>query len=153
MRTSVRVGSFIMLVGLVGLVSVRAQSISAPGWAQDQLAAWYEAFNAGEAKAVAALYAMDATIVPPDTAPIRGRAAIEAYHTKIHRETKFACSGSFDAFKVAANTAVAWGHDDCTETPRAGGAAKKTKSLWISVYEKQADGKWIIIRDVAESVK
>jgi uncharacterized protein (TIGR02246 family) len=142
-------GVVITSAGTTGVACAQA----APAWGRDQLAAWYAAFNAGDAKAVAALYAPDAILVPSGKSPLRGRAAIEAYHVALHRATKYSCAGSFDGFSVVAGTAVGWGHDACTETPRAGGKGEQTKSRWLTVYEKQADGKWIIVRDVGEDLK
>jgi uncharacterized protein (TIGR02246 family) len=41
--------------------------------------AWTAAFNKGDAAAVAALYAEDAYVLPPGSAMVKGRAAIEAF--------------------------------------------------------------------------
>jgi len=147
----------VLCVGLSLLAPrmLRAQTESPliPTWAQEQLDVWYSSFNAGDAKGVAALYAADAVLILPGQPAIRGRAAIEAHHVSLHRDTKFACAGGYLGFRVVANTAVGWGYDECTETPRAGGPATKTKSQWLTVYEKQSDGRWTIIRDAAEPEK
>jgi uncharacterized protein (TIGR02246 family) len=152
-RTSSPLRAAAVLALAIVALPTPSRAQQAPGWARDQLAAWYAAFNAGDAKAVAALYAADAVIVPPGVQPIRGRAAIEAHHVSAQRDIRFSCSGGYDGFQIVAGTAVGWGHDDCTETPRAGGAAKATKSRWIAVYEKQADGSWLIVRDVGEETR
>lgn len=152
MRFVARIGCVALQAALLAAVAGPAQAQTAPSWAEEQLAAWYKAFNAGDAKAVAALYAVDAIAEPPGKPLVRGRAAIEAFQAAAHRDTKFACTGGFSGFQVVAGSAVGWGYDNCQETPRAGGPAKTTKSRWLTVYEKHADGKWVIIRDVAESV-
>ena len=41
--------------------------------------AWNEAFNAGDAKALAALYAPDAMLLPPNAEPVKGRKSIEEF--------------------------------------------------------------------------
>ena len=41
--------------------------------------AWTAAFNKGDAAAVAALYTEDAYVLPPGSAMVKGRAAIEAF--------------------------------------------------------------------------
>src|SRR5258706_10305933 len=51
--------------------SIRAQS-----------AAWEKAYNAADAKGVAAQYAEDALLMPPGNTPVKGRAAILDYFTK-----------------------------------------------------------------------
>ena len=152
MRLVARIGWVSLLAALLVTVAAPAQAQTAPSWAEEQLAAWYKAFNSGDAKGVAALYAVDAIAVPAGMPLVRGRAAIEAFQAAAHRETKFACSGGFSGFQVVGGTAVGWGYDNCQETLRAGGAAKTTKTRWLTAYEKQADGKWLIIRDVGETV-
>src|SRR6266536_3090828 len=43
---------------------------------------WVKAYNGGDAKAVAALYAEDALLLPPGAPGVSGRAAIQAFFTK-----------------------------------------------------------------------
>jgi ketosteroid isomerase-like protein len=47
--------------------------------AEEVAAAWVKAFDAGDAAAVAALYAEDAHSMPPGAGTVSGRAAIESY--------------------------------------------------------------------------
>src|SRR5262245_19761989 len=47
--------------------------------ANEVTAAWSKAFDAGDAAALAALYADDARTMPPGAAPVVGRKDIEAY--------------------------------------------------------------------------
>ena len=67
----------VMIIGLL--------SLGAPALAQNKAAieklndAWTAAFNKGDAAAVAALYAEDAYVLPPGSAMVKGRAAIEAF--------------------------------------------------------------------------
>ncbi len=41
--------------------------------------AWADAFNAGDAAGIAALYAEDGTLYPPNAAPVQGRTAIQEF--------------------------------------------------------------------------
>jgi uncharacterized protein (TIGR02246 family) len=58
---------------------------AAPALAQNKAAieklndVWTAAFNKGDAAAVAALYTEDAYVLPPGSAMVKGRAAIEAF--------------------------------------------------------------------------
>jgi uncharacterized protein (TIGR02246 family) len=58
---------------------------AAPALAQSKAAieklndAWMAAFNKGDAAALAALYTEDAYVLPPGSAMVKGRAAIEAF--------------------------------------------------------------------------
>jgi uncharacterized protein (TIGR02246 family) len=60
-------------------------SISTAALAQDKTTieklndAWTAAFNKGDARAVAAMYAEDAYVLPPGSDIVKGRAAIEAF--------------------------------------------------------------------------
>ena len=69
------------IVMMIGWLSLGA----APAFAQDKATieklndAWTAAFNKGDAAAVAALYTEDAYVLPPGSAMVKGRAAIEAF--------------------------------------------------------------------------
>ena len=60
-------------------------SLSSPAVGQNKAAiekfndVWTAAFNKGDAAAVAALYTEDAYVLPPGSAMVKGRAAIEAF--------------------------------------------------------------------------
>ena len=66
-----------MIIGLL--------SIGAPALAQNKATieklndVWTAAFNKGDTAAVAALYTEDAYVLPPGSAIVKGRAAIEAF--------------------------------------------------------------------------
>ncbi len=51
---------------------------------------YVKATLAGDAKAIAALYTEDATEMPPNQPPIKGRAAIQQYYEKVFAGVKFA---------------------------------------------------------------
>ncbi len=67
----------VMIIGLL--------SLGSPALAQNKAAieklndVWTAAFNKGDAAAVAALYTEDAYVLPPGSAMVQGRAAIEAF--------------------------------------------------------------------------
>ena len=67
----------VMVMGLL--------SLGAPAFAQNKAAieklneVWTAAFNKGDAAAVAALYTEDAYVLPPGSAMVNRRAAIEAF--------------------------------------------------------------------------
>jgi uncharacterized protein (TIGR02246 family) len=123
---------------------------SVPQWTADELQAWYVARNAGDATGLSRHYAEDAVLLPPDGAPVRGREGIHASFAADFRETSFECSGANDEVRVMGNMAVAWGHDSCTETPKAGGSGRTTLSRWMSVYERLG-GEWLIVYETWEN--
>jgi uncharacterized protein (TIGR02246 family) len=67
------------------VVVIGCLSVGSPALAQNRATieklndAWTAAFNKGDAAAVAALYSEDAYVLPPGSAMVKGRAAIEAF--------------------------------------------------------------------------
>ncbi len=67
----------VMIIGLL--------SLGSPALAQNKATieklndVWTAAFNKGDAAAVAALYTEDAYVLPPGSAMVKGRSAIEAF--------------------------------------------------------------------------
>lgn len=117
----------------------------APDWAQQSLARWYDAFNARDAQALADLYAPDARV-----GEARGRAAIIRRFQSEWAESNASCSGDYDDFAVVGSIAAGHGRDICTVTPADGGPATTVHSRWLAMYERQADGRWLCIRDFGE---
>ena len=145
-RPAIRHETWFLALAL--LTPSAAQAQTAPKWAEDQLKTWYERYNAADPAGVAALYTQDAVFTK-----FKGRAALEKDLAAQFAENKTTCSGGFDAFQEIAGSAVGWGHDSCTVTPRAGGASRTLRTRWLAVYERQADGSWLMVRDALEEVK
>ena len=67
------------------VVIIGCLSVGSPALAQNRATieklndAWTAAFNKGDAAMVAALYTEDAYVLPPGSAMVKGRAAIEAF--------------------------------------------------------------------------
>ena len=145
-RPSIRRVMWLLALALLAPTAAWAQA--APKWAEELLKTWYERHNAGDAAGVAALYSQDAVLTK-----FKGRGALEKDLAAQFAENKVTCSGGYDAFREISGSAVAWGHDSCTVTPRAGGASRTLRARWLAVYERQADGSWLTVRDVFEEVK
>jgi uncharacterized protein (TIGR02246 family) len=65
---------------IIGLLSVGAPALAQNKATIEKLNdVWTAAFNKGDAAAVAALYTEDAYVLPPGSAMVKGRAAIEAF--------------------------------------------------------------------------
>ncbi len=114
--------------------AIRAQSV-----------AWIKAYNAGDAKAIAALYSDDAMLMPPDAPSAVGKAAILAFITKDIAESKkagmtFAIDGKTDV-GVSGDT----GWESGTMKAMIKGAVVGT-GKFLSVSHKK-DGKWLYLRD------
>jgi ketosteroid isomerase-like protein len=117
----------------------------APAWARESLARWYETFNARDVQGLADLYTADARV-----GDARGRAALIQRFRAGWAESDDSCSGGYDDFVVVGSIAAGWGRDVCMVTPADGGSPTTVYSNWLAVYERQADGSWLCIRDYGE---
>jgi len=90
-------------VAVAHAVAGAEPTVGVPKWADDFLAAWYHAYNAGNAEAVSSFFEQDATLGED-----RGRRAIAASLTRAFSSASYQCQGHFEAFRQVGNTAVAW---------------------------------------------
>jgi len=115
--------------------AIRAQTIS-----------WGKAYNGGDAKGVAAQYADDAQLFPPDVPGIKGRAAILEYFTKDIANSKKAGAVFVLNPKTDVGVSGTTGWESGTYQVTVKGAVVQT-GKFLSVSRKK-DGKWLYIRDI-----
>ena len=111
---------------------------------------WAKSFNAGNAGAVAALYADDAVLMPPNAAPVKGTAAIK---DAIAKEIADAKKGGV-SFSLGTNDDVnvigdmAWHSGGYFVMDKANKPVETGK--FLEVWERKG-GKWRIVRDIWNS--
>ena len=139
-------------VGVVALVCAMASLAHAvsPEGADEvairaQTASWEKAFNGGDAKAMAALYADDALLLPPGASGASGRAAILEFFTEEIAGAKaagaaFALNPKTD---VGVEGNMGWESGTYKVTVK-GNVVETGKFLSVS---RKMDGKWLYIRD------
>ena len=121
-------------------------------WAKDHTAKWYAAFNAGDVAAIVQLYASDAVLLLQGET-FSGRGAIEAFHTGNFAKVRYSCTWTIDSVSMVDNLAAIWGDDACVETPKSGAPSQAWQGRWLTVYQLQPDGSWLIVRDSGEEAK
>jgi uncharacterized protein (TIGR02246 family) len=121
-------------------------------WAKDHTAKWYAAFNAGDVPAIVQLYASDAVLLLQGET-FNGRGAIEAFHRGNFEKVRYSCTFTIDSVSIVDHLAAIWGDDACIETPKSGAPAQKWQGRWLTVYQLQPDGSWLIVRDSGEEAK
>lgn len=143
-----------LVLGLIALTGVLAGPARAAATADEtairaQTTAWEKAYNGGDAKALAALYAEDALLLPPGAAGVSGRAAIQAYLAKDIAGSKAAGV----VFVIDPKTDVGVSRDMGWESGKykvtVKGATVET-GKFLSVSRKK-DGKWLYVRDTWNS--
>ena len=137
-------------LGVVALVGSMAGVAQAAASADEtairaQTTSWEKAYNGGDAKAVAALYAEDALLLPPGASAVSGRAAILTFITKDITGSKSAGA----VFVINPKTDVGVSGDMGWESGMYKVTVKGTvveTGKFLSVSRKK-DGKWLYIRD------
>jgi uncharacterized protein (TIGR02246 family) len=114
-----------------------------------QTTSWEKAYNGGDAKAVAALYAEDALLLPPGAPGVNGRAAILEYFTKDIAGSKAAGAVFVVNQKSDVGVSGNMGWESGTYKVTVKNAVVDT-GKFLSVSRKK-DGKWLYIRDTWNS--
>ena len=138
-----------VLAGLAILISAPAPAQVIPEWARERTNAWYRAFNTSDAKMLAAMHTPDAVLLLGDMT-MEGRAAIERFHAEQFERVRFECEWSIQGVSIVGRLSAVWGTDVCVATPKSGASAVKRNGRFMTMYQMQADGTWMIIRDTGE---
>ena len=132
-------------------------SLALPALAADEAvriragtASWMQSFNSGNAGGVAALYADDAVLMPPNAPSARGVVAIKEAVTKEIAGAKKGgitlALGTVDEVNVVGD--MAW-HSGAYVVKDKGGKAVDA-GKFLEVWERK-NGKWRIVRDIWNS--
>ena len=110
--------------------------------------AFIEGVNAKDWAAVAATYTEDAVIMPPNGPAVAGRANVQAFLEAFPPISDF----NFEIIKVEGLGDMAYvrGTYTMTITPE-GGYPITDSGKYIEIRKKQADGSWLLHRDIFNS--
>jgi uncharacterized protein (TIGR02246 family) len=114
--------------------------------------AFLAAANSGDAKAVAAVYAIDASLLPPNLPVQRGRTAIRAFWGGLLDAYTVTFEISPDIIEGRGDLAYDMGHYRFTAVPKsksAPGIADEGK--FVEILKKQPDGTWKYAVDIYNS--
>ena len=110
-----------------------------------------EAFERGDAKALAAMYTSDAIVLPPDSETIRGNEAIgEFWKTTRESGVQSAALTTVDVDRTG-DVADEVGKVSLTIQP-AGKELTTEAAKYVVVWKRQADGSWKLHRDIWNSL-
>jgi len=144
----------LIAVGLIALAGCKpaAQDTAAEMTAIQEInKAWGDNYNAGDADAIANLYAEDALLMPPGTPAANGHDAIREFFADDTAAAKaagvtYSVSSDADAIHVSGDMASQNGNYTVTDASGATLDAGK----YLSVFQKK-DGKWSLLRDIWNS--
>jgi uncharacterized protein (TIGR02246 family) len=108
-------------------------------------------YNAGDAAAVAALFAEDAISMPDHHATLEGRAAIESYLRDLFMQYSASTTITPGETEVIGDIAHEHGSFTVTLTPKAGGTAMTETGKYLVILKKGSDGTWLLHHDIDNS--
>jgi ketosteroid isomerase-like protein len=119
--------------------------------AKADVRAFLPAFNAGDADTILAQYAPDAEVLAPGNPRVTGHDAIRALVQKLSGELKAGgvTLEAVDDDKAAASGDLGY-HSGSYVVKDASGAVVES-GKYLAVMQRQADGKWLMIRDTWNS--
>jgi uncharacterized protein (TIGR02246 family) len=119
--------------------------------AQEQIAAIEErimaGFAAGDADAIAAQYTEDALLLPQDSPPVQGRAAIAELYRPALEELTMRLRTRIEEIEVAGGWAWLRGRFEHTSTSKADGTVTEYRGKYLAVARRDPDGVWRFHRD------
>src|SRR4051794_15551422 len=115
--------------------------------------AFEAALRAGNADQMAAMYADDAVLMPPNAPAAKGKAAIRGYWSSLlGMMSKGDLRLMIDDVSMSGNTAVERGTWKVTMTPNGGSAEMNDNGNYVIVWQKRG-GKWQAVSDIYNSEK
>jgi uncharacterized protein (TIGR02246 family) len=113
--------------------------------------AWTKAMLANDVAAVAALYAPDALMYPPDAMESKGREAIQKNYAELLGGMTVLEAKLMPAkYETHGDTSIGWGRWALKLAPKAGGDPVVMEGRYTAVAKK-IDGKWLYVADHASS--
>jgi uncharacterized protein (TIGR02246 family) len=154
LRKSLAVG-FVLLLSLLTGCYQKAETTGADTRAADEAALrnldaeWSKAAGAKDLEKTVSYYSDDASILPPNSPVLTGKAAARTMWGGMFKAPGF--GGGWKATKVevarSGDLAYVTGSYEMTETD-AGGKPMTDKGKYLEVWKKQADGNWKCIADM-----
>jgi uncharacterized protein (TIGR02246 family) len=107
---------------------------------------WIKAVNAADLDCLMALMTDDAVLLNPGQTFV-SKQAFPAVFTGGHQQFRLHCSSEIEELTVAGDFAYSRCRDTLSATPHAGGEALQLAGFRLTVYRRDADGRWLLARD------
>ena len=146
------------LVALVGVMVLTAAGVSAQQRSADEAAiakirtAYQTAAGASDGAAIAKLYAPDGLAMHPNTAAVKGRAAIEAFHKAFGQQWMMhGITITPTETKIVGDTAIDVGTYKQQLMAQKGGWVFDDKGKYLVLLKKDASGNWWVTHSISNS--
>ena len=109
-------------------------------------ASWMAAVDDGDLTRLLALMTADVVFLGPGMEPF-GRDVFGPHFSGTHEQYRIRCISELEEVIVVGDVAYTRCRDSLRLTPRTGGDSVALAGHRITVYRKQADGRWLLARD------
>lgn len=147
------VGDTTAVYHVINWFSPGMKKTAADGKPEDAVGAfyrdWSQATAARGAEGYAAFFAEDAVLLPPNAAPVNGRAAIREWQDRSQREATHRTlpeAVNQDELTVAGGFVVCRSTLTGQSVPKAGGEPKRFESKYFDVLRRKPDGGYEFVR-------
>lgn len=117
----------------------------------DVRAQFQSAYNAGDAAILAALYSVDAIMMPDHHAAIEGQPAIQQYFEELFAQYTGNITITPGDTEITGDLAHEHGTFSVTVTPKAGGNAMTDNGNYLVILKRQPEGTWKLHHDIDNS--
>ena len=107
---------------------------------------WIDAVNAGDLVRLLTLMADDVVFLNSGQAPF-GRNGFPVRFSAAHQQSRIRCISELEEIVIVGEVAYTLCRDSLSVTPRAGREATELAGHRITIYRKQPDGRWLLVRD------
>jgi uncharacterized protein (TIGR02246 family) len=107
---------------------------------------WIDAVNAGDLACLLSLMTDDVVFLSPGRAPF-GREGFSAGFTAAHEQARIHCVSELEEVVVVGEVAYARSRDALSVSPRGAGEMTQFAGHRMTVYRRQAAGRWLLARD------
>ena len=114
---------------------------------REAIATWMRASAEGDHDLVLSLMAEDVVFLLPGRPPMRGRDAFAAAARSTTGQFRIEGRPEIQEIQIAGGYAFCWNHLSLTVTPLPDGQPKQRAGDILSVFRKEPDGRWVLIRD------
>ncbi len=108
---------------------------------------WHRATADSDVETLLRLIAEDAVFLAPERPPLRGRRSFAQGLTEILKTHTVRSSGEIREVRVSGDLGYCWAELTVTATPLDGSSAKVHKGPALSIFRKESNGAWVLIRD------
>ena len=127
-----------------------AQQPAAPDM-EARIQEYTAALASGDAAALAAMFADDAIMMPPNAKALAGKQAIQDMWAANFEKATYKATIAAAESEVAGGWMYGRGTYTTTVTPKAGGEAIEDTGKWMSISKSMPDGTWKIYRHIWNS--